>query len=242
MLLVVRSLLLLLLLVAGFIFSILLVIARPRHNNNVYVFAKILSSCRHLLGIKVTVRGQAPAGSHIYIGNHQNTFDLFTITAAVQPGTVSLGKKSILWMPFFGQLYWLIGNILIDRSNRRKAIKTLNKATKKLHKTGRSLWVFPEGTRSRGRGILPFKLGAFHTALAAKSDIVPVVASCQQGLSLNRWNNGEIIIEILPPVRTDGIAPEQIKQLAESARAQMVECFDRLNAELGSKPKLDKQG
>ena len=64
-----------------------------------------------------------------------------------------------------------------------------------------SIWMFPEGTRSRGRGLLPFKTGAFHTAMQAGVPIVPVVASSYANqIDLNRWDNGEVLIEMLPPL------------------------------------------
>ncbi|WP_204271450.1 1-acyl-sn-glycerol-3-phosphate acyltransferase, partial [Citrobacter freundii] len=64
-------------------------------------------------------------GPSIYIGNHQNNFDMVTMSNAVQPNTVTVGKKSLVFIPFFGQLYWITGNILIDRGNRSKAHSTI---------------------------------------------------------------------------------------------------------------------
>ena len=81
---------------------------------------------------------------------------------------MSIGKKSILWMPLFGQIYWLSGNILIDRANRARAFETLAQTAVKIKEKCLSIWIFPEGTRSRGRGLLPFKAGAFHRRLLRK--------------------------------------------------------------------------
>jgi 1-acyl-sn-glycerol-3-phosphate acyltransferase len=67
--------------------------------------------------------------------------------------------------PVFGQLYWLTGNLLIDRNNRAKAHGTIAEVVNAFKKRNISFWMFPEGTRSRGRGLLPFKTGAFHAAL-----------------------------------------------------------------------------
>ncbi len=64
-------------------------------------------------------------------------------------------------MPLFGQLYWLSGNILIDRKNRTRAFETMAETARKIKEKCLSVWIFPEGTRSRGRGLLPFKLGHF---------------------------------------------------------------------------------
>jgi 1-acyl-sn-glycerol-3-phosphate acyltransferase len=63
--------------------------------------------------------------------------------------------------PVFGQLYWLTGNLLIDRNNRAKAHGTIAEVVNAFKKRKISFWMFPEGTRSRGRGLLPFKTGAF---------------------------------------------------------------------------------
>ncbi len=68
-------------------------------------------------------------------------------------------------MPLFGQLYWLTGNILIDRANRSKAKGTIDQVVNSIKESDVSVWMFPEGTRSRGRGLLPFKTGAFHAAM-----------------------------------------------------------------------------
>ena len=58
--------------------------------------------------------------------------------------------------------------------------------------------MFPEGTRSKGRGLIPFKTGAFHTAIAAKVPLVPIVCSSYADKLINRWDNGEIIVEMMP--------------------------------------------
>ncbi len=74
-------------------------------------------------------------------------------------------------------MYWVTGNILIDRENRTKAHGTMNEVARRIHDDDLSVWMFPEGTRSRGRGLLPFKTGAFYAAIAAGVPIVPVVCS-----------------------------------------------------------------
>ncbi|GLS82479.1 1-acylglycerol-3-phosphate O-acyltransferase [Paraferrimonas haliotis] len=233
MLLLVRAILLGVFLVLGFLFTCVLVLIRPRHRNNVHRVARLFSWVSPVLGIKVILRGmENVSGSPtIYTGNHQNNFDLFTLTKAVPPATVSLGKKSLAWMPLFGQLYYLTGNILIDRGNRSKAVKTMGATADKITNSRLSVWIFPEGTRSRGRGILPFKTGAFHTALQAKVPVTPVVASCQSHIKLNRWNNGVVIVEMLNPIATDGYGREDVRQLAQDVREQMVKSFEANSAE-----------
>jgi 1-acyl-sn-glycerol-3-phosphate acyltransferase len=62
-------------------------------------------------------------------------------------------------------LYWLTGNLLIDSNNRTKAYGTIAELVNHFKIRRISIWMFPEGTRSRGRGLLPFKTGAFHAAI-----------------------------------------------------------------------------
>ena len=100
--------------------------------------------------------------------------------------------------------YWLSGNILIDRTNRSKAAGTISKAAEKIKQNGLSVWMFPEGTRSYGRGLLPFKTGAFHTALNAQVPVIPVcMSTTDKTIKLNRWDNGTICIDMLAPQHLD---------------------------------------
>ena len=232
-LLVIRCILLAIALILVFIFGGLYCLLRPRHRNNVHVIAQIFSKVSPILGLKVEYRlpKQIPAAPNVFLANHQNNFDLFTHTGAVPKGTVSLGKKSLVWIPLFGQMYWLSGNILIDRKNRHSAMNTMGQVAEKIRNSKLSVWIFPEGTRSRGRGLLPFKSGAFHTAIAAGAQIVPVVSSCQQHVNLNRWNNGTVIIEMMEPIATKGLTKSDVKALNQQVHETMKHKYEELNAE-----------
>lgn len=215
---------------------------RFRHPDNVSVVAKMFGALHPLVGLKVILRPKPEiTQSAIYIGNHQNNYDMVTISAMVPPRTVSIGKKSLVWIPFFGLVYWATGNILIHRENRSSAISTMAKVAEIIKNQQLSIWMFPEGTRSRGRGLLPFKTGAFHTAIAAGVPIVPVVCSTLHNkVSLNRWNNGYAICETLDPIDTTGYSRENLRELIEKCHSIMqnkIEELDREVAELEAKSK-----
>ncbi|ABV35231.1 1-acylglycerol-3-phosphate O-acyltransferase [Shewanella sediminis HAW-EB3] len=233
MLLILRSLILAVMLLLSFVFGGLFCLIRPRHRDNVHMFAKIFSFAAPVLGIKVIVRKPEVKTEEpcVFLANHQNNFDMFTHTAAVPKGTVSLGKKSLAWVPFFGQIYWLSGNILIDRKNRSRAFDTMAQTAKKIKEKCLSIWIFPEGTRSRGKGLLPFKSGAFHTAIEAGVAMVPVLASNQGHIKLNRWNNGVVIIEMMDPIETKGLAKSQVKELSYRIHSMMSARLTQLNME-----------
>ncbi|MGR4990726.1 1-acylglycerol-3-phosphate O-acyltransferase [Vibrio sp. WZ-1] len=207
----------------------------PRNPKHVFTFGRLFGKMSRVFGIKLELRIPEDAysrGQHVYIANHQNNWDLFTVSSAVTPKVVTVGKKSLAWMPLFGQLYWLTGNILIDRANRSKAKGTIDQVVDSIKNSDVSIWMFPEGTRSRGRGLLPFKTGAFHAAIGAQVPIIPIVCSSTDHIKLNRWNNGHVIIEMLPPVSSEGYGKESVRELANSCREQMKEKLEALDEEV----------
>lgn len=216
----------------------------PRNPRHVATFGHLFGRLAPVFGLKVELRKPAGAENYpnaIYICNHQNNFDMVTAAAIVQPTTVTVGKTSLLWVPFFGLLYWLTGNLLIDRENRTKAHGTIGELVAQFKKKKISFWMFPEGTRSRGRGLLPFKTGAFHAAVAAGVPIIPVVVSNTHGkIKLNRLKNGLAIVEMLPPVDTQAFADQSVRKLATHCRELMSAKLDALNAEVAAREASDK--
>ena len=191
-----------------------------------------------LLGLHIEVRIPDEVknlGSAVYVANHQNTYDIFTISAAVRPNTVSVGKKSLQWIPFFGQMYKMTGNILIDRKNTTKAMDTIAITAKKIKEKNMSVWLFPEGTRSNGHGLQPFKTGAFRTAAIADLPIVPICSTnLFEKVKLNRWNNGKLIIELLPPIYITEENQKNIRKLTNQVHDQMLEKIEEISIESGS--------
>ncbi|OCG21737.1 MULTISPECIES: 1-acylglycerol-3-phosphate O-acyltransferase [unclassified Gilliamella] len=215
--------------------GIIFCLFNPRNPKNVARFAHLFSYFfKPLLGVKVDTRlvpGINKIGSCVYIANHQDNYDIVVAADVVQPKTVTVGKKSLAWIPFFGQLYYLTGNILIDRNNKSKAHDTIGQIVDEIKKRGISIWMFPEGTRSRGRGLLPFKTGAFKAAIAAGVPIVPICVSQTNDIKLNRLNNGHIIVEMLEPIETKVLSKEDAGALMEQCYNQMATKIAQINDE-----------
>ena len=221
--------------IVTFVFGCGYCLLSPRNPKHVYTFGRLFSKMSRVLGIKLEIRyaeGAEQVGSAVYIANHQNTYDLFTVSGAIMQRTVTVGKKSLVWIPLFGQLYWITGNILIDRANRSKAAGTIGQVVDIIKKNKVSVWMFPEGTRSRGRGLLPFKTGAFHAAIGAQVPIVPIVCSSTDKVKLNRWNNGLVIVEVMKPIATQGLAKEDVRNLLTQSRKIMAAKLEELDQEV----------
>ena len=112
----------------------------------------------------------------------------------------------------------------------------MSELARRINEDNLSIWMFPEGTRSRGRGLLPFKTGAFHAAIAAGVPIVPVVCSTTHNkIDLNRWDNGTVICEMLEPIDVSGYTRENVRELAEYCHDVMQKRIAELDREVAQK-------
>lgn len=214
-----------------------IVLVRPFNPDNTRLCGAVYSlPALRILGLQADVDMTALSGQanpFVLVANHQSNYDLFVFGGVVPRRTVSIGKTSLKWLPLFGQIYWLAGNILIDRGNPAKAKAAMLKTTGAMQSNDTSIWVFPEGTRNLGKGLLPFKKGAFQTAIAAGVPIVPLCCSSyKRTMQLNRWHAGRVKIRALPPIATVGLTTEDLPALMTQCRDAMQNCIDALDAEV----------
>jgi 1-acyl-sn-glycerol-3-phosphate acyltransferase len=114
-----------------------------------------------------------PPAACVYVANHQSLFDIPALVLCMPADFRMVAKRELLYIPIFGWALWLAGFIFIDRSDREKAIRKLERTVRTIRR-GRSVVVFAEGTRSPDGRLLPFKKGGFVLALQAGVPIVPV--------------------------------------------------------------------
>ena len=203
-------------------------LCRPFNPSNTYLTAQLYGAMHRLLGVRLAVSGREhiQPGSCVYIANHQSNYDIFLFTACVPDRTVSVGKRSIILVPVFGLIYWLSGNIFINRRNTEQAVKTLDDASRQMIAKHMSIWIFPEGTRNLGRGLGSFKTGAFHLARNAGVPIVPVcVSSYYNDFQLNRLNNGVVRVHFQPPLTEHLQSDADQRELAQTVRTGMQQCI-----------------
>lgn len=160
-------------------------------------------------GCKLEVRGLEhldPKKTYVFIFNHSNIFDHFAISAGLPMLVRGIEKASHFSWPIYG---WLLKRAevvpIIPRGNTESAMGSIERA-KTLFRSGISMAIAPEGTRSPDGHLLPFKKGGFHMAIDLQADIVPLVFR-----GMHRFNQkngfllrpGKVVMEILPPVLTE---------------------------------------
>lgn len=111
--------------------------------------------------------------NYVYMANHSSLIDIPALFACLPYQFRIMAKKELFYVPFLGWHLLTAGNFPIDRSDPRKTAKSLRGVIDGV-RGGKSLAVFPEGTRTPTGLLQDFKSGAFKIALRAGVPIVPV--------------------------------------------------------------------
>lgn len=128
------------------------------------------------LGIKLSIDYEEPLQPNqaLYmVCNHQGTFDPILLVASAPVAHSFISKVENLKLPIIGQWGRLIHFITFNRDDFNENVTMLRQATRFL-KDGKSLLVFPEGTRSKSNHLQTFKAGSLLPAYLAKAPIVPI--------------------------------------------------------------------
>jgi 1-acyl-sn-glycerol-3-phosphate acyltransferase len=184
-------------------------------------------------GVRVEAAGLENVPTHapvILMSNHQSLIDIAAIIETL-PRTQSwrfIAKRELARVPIFGQALVASGHVIIDRGDRRRAIESLRRAAE-IIRSGTTVIVFPEGTRSPDGNLRPFKSGPFHLALEAQVPIVPVTVSGSQRITPKgelRVHRGTVKITYGKPIPTRGLAPAGRRVLAERVREAIAQGYD----------------
>ena len=160
----------------------------------------LLKSC----GVRCSVEGLENITSgetYIVAANHQSIADIPIIGATLPINLRVLAKKELFVIPIFGQAMWLYDFIAIDRKNRRSAVKSLERAEKKMKYC--SYLIFPEGTRSRDGHVGKFKSGALILTENGCKILPVAMIGADKILKAGDVNirSGEVKVKIFPPTQ-----------------------------------------
>jgi 1-acyl-sn-glycerol-3-phosphate acyltransferase len=115
--------------------------------------------------------GQQPV---VFMCNHESHFDPPVTIGWLDIPAVFIAKRELKWVPFLGQVIWFMRFIFINRQNRTMALESIAEAARDI-RAGKSVVIFPEGTRTHDGKLGDFKKGGFALAQDAGVGIVPLV-------------------------------------------------------------------
>ena len=165
---------------------------------------------------------RAPAGKTVVVSNHESNADPFLIS--MLPWEMKwLAKASLFKVPFAGWGMRLAGDIPVERGDTESGRDALHRCAQWLER-GVPVIIFPEGTRSANRELLPFKDGAFRLAIESRADVLPVaVAGTGRALPKHSWrfSRAKAFVTVGTPLSTRGMTAADVPGLKAAAREQI---------------------
>jgi 1-acyl-sn-glycerol-3-phosphate acyltransferase len=176
-----------------------------------------------LCGVRLHIRGLEGLGPgpYIFAPNHQSHFDIAALLGYLPGITRFAAKREMFAEPVLGAVLRTMGMIPVDREDAVGSSERLNR----LKLDGFSLVIFPEGTRSPDGTLLPFKKGAFVTAIHLGVPIVPVVCKGTAGIMpKGKYLSilpGVAELIVLDPIPTVEMSYEDRDRLREEVRRRI---------------------
>ena len=184
------------------------------------IFARI-----HVHGTENLTSGQ----NYVYMANHSSLIDTPALFAYLPYQFKIMAKKHLFYFPFMGWHLWTAGNFPIDQSDARKTARSLKGVIEGV-RAGKSLAVFPEGTRSPDGKLQEFKQGAFKIAVRAGVPIVPVTIIGTSKL-LPKGSlaprPGRVDVVIGQPIETSRYNEKQLQDLITVTRNVMASTLEQ---------------
>lgn len=172
-----------------------------------------------LSGATITVKGSENIPEDdavLFISNHQSNFDIPLLMSQLNKPKGFIAKKELESWPGISLWMKYINCVFMDRKNIRKSAEAIVQGINIL-KSGYSMVIFPEGTRSKGGPTNEFKAGSFKLATKSKVSIIPVTINGSYKLfeETGKFTKGSVEIVIHPMIDTKNLSKEQIATLPE---------------------------
>jgi 1-acyl-sn-glycerol-3-phosphate acyltransferase len=204
--------------------------ALPGRGHGGRIFAASARLTNRLVGARVDVIGLDrldPNQAYVFTPDHRSHLDITALMAAL-PAVRFAAKRELFDEPVLGRAMRALGMIPIARDDPALAKRTLDEAAAKLGKAV-SVVIFPEGTRAPAGRMLPFKGGAFVFAIHQQAPVVPVAlhntAQVMPAHGYLTIVGGRVVVEVLRPIPTAGLAFEDRHRLSEQVRTTLLEAL-----------------
>lgn len=163
-----------------------------------------------------------PDESYLVMSNHQSHYDIPIVFQALKLPIRMVAKTELFSIPLMGPAMLKSGFVEVDRKNSRRAIRQMRVVRQRIQHDKLSIWIAPEGTRSKDGRLGSFKSGGFHVAFATEARILPV--SIDGSIRVHRSGDPEVHLNqrvpvvVHPPVDPSSYGKKRLKDLMRDVR------------------------
>lgn len=149
---------------------------KTKSKSSLWLVQRAFGVILFLAGTKIEVNGRENIPDDrpvLYVGNHRSYFDIVIGYRLIKGEAGFVAKKEMRKIFFLRRWMTNLHCLFLDRDNLKEGLKTILTGIDYV-KNGVSIWIFPEGTRNPGSGLMDFKEGSMKIAEKSGCPIIPV--------------------------------------------------------------------
>ena len=165
--------------------------------------------------------------SYVFLSTHQSYMDIPVMLGYLPAQLRIAAKREVFQIPFLGWHMRRGGHISINRGSTQEAVESLRRASREI-RPGVSVFLYPEGTRTRDGSLQPFKKGGFKFALQTRLPIIPVtIVGTRRVLPRDSiiFRPDTVDMYLDAPIPTAGLDDRDIPTLMQTVRDAMTKHF-----------------
>ena len=186
---------------------------------------------KYILGLKLEIKGEEnipKSGAYILAAKHQSAYETLKLPFARKFGYPAIIlKRELTYIPVYGLYFSGMGQIAIDRGSAKESLDSIVKGCQRNLSAGRSVIIFPQGTRTAVGAKKDYKAGIAKVYRDTNAVIVPMALNSGVFWGRNAFfkKSGTVTFEFLPPI-PPGLPPlpmmEQLEKVIEEATERLV--------------------
>ncbi len=197
-----------------------------RHSTFFYYYAgRIISVMLIIFRVELNVTGmeQLPEERFLLVGNHRSFLDpVVELGAFRKHGVGFVAKQELFEIPVLGRLFHSLQCLSLHRGAIKEELKTILLATRMVKEQKASIGIYPEGTRNKEPGLLPFKNGSFRIAEKARAPIaVAVIHNSDQVKKNFPFRGTRVHLELVGVLDKEFVQTHNSTQISEAVRQMM---------------------
>lgn len=151
----------------------------------------------------------------MFVSNHRGFFDIIVLISLMKCPVFIVSKKELKMLPCINIWMYFLKCLFLDRNDVKSNVEVIKTGIQQI-KDGLSLYIMPEGTRNKGKGLLKFHEGTFKYSTRTGAPIVPVVMTGTAEIFENQlpWiKKSHVTVDFLDPLYPDSLEKEQVKHI-----------------------------